>query len=271
MTNALDISFSVFTKPWKTTPIDVLADRIQKLGFDGIEFPLREGFQVEPRDAQRQLPELAQRLRGNGLQLFSVASALDESVFAACAAAGVSIIRTMTSVRVSEGWHVSLARERARLEAAIPLGEQYGIQIGVQNHIGECVANSTGLLLLMDGLDPARVGIIWDAAHNSLEGEEPEIGLSAVWDRLLMVNLKNAYRRRISPPDAAEAQWDTFFTTGSQGYASWRRVIHYLAEKRYRGVLCLTAEYSEEHRVDEYIGADLQYARALLAEAEGTA
>ena len=42
------VSFSVFTKPWKTQPLVEVGELVKRLGFDGIELPVRPGFQVEP-------------------------------------------------------------------------------------------------------------------------------------------------------------------------------------------------------------------------------
>ncbi len=39
---------TVFTKPWQKLTLEELADLIKGLGFDGIELPVRPGFQVEP-------------------------------------------------------------------------------------------------------------------------------------------------------------------------------------------------------------------------------
>ena len=46
------ISFSVFTKPWKT-PLPDLARLVRGLGFDGVELPVRPGYQVLPENVRR--------------------------------------------------------------------------------------------------------------------------------------------------------------------------------------------------------------------------
>jgi sugar phosphate isomerase/epimerase len=257
------VQFSVFTKPWKNIGVTELAKFISNLGFDGIEFPLRQGFQVEPANAEKELPKLVKHLEDYGLKIFSVASALDESVFAACAEAGVPIIRTMIQIN-EDGFIPAVRRAQQEFDETLPLCEKYGVKVGVQNHIGPSIANSAGLLYLLEKYDPRHITAIWDAAHNGLEGEEPEIGLSAVWSHLSMVNLKNAFQRRTNGPEADVAEWESYFTTGRQGYASWRRVADYLKQKNYQGVVCLTAEYTDEHKVDTYIAEDIAYAKSLF-------
>ncbi len=79
-----------------------------------------------------------------------------------------------------------------------------------------------------------------------------------------MVNLKNAYRRHAGAGEAGEAQWHVSWCAGREGFTSWPRVAAELRRRDYRGVVCLTAEYDEEERVDELIAADLSFARSLF-------
>lgn len=51
------MKYSVFTKPWKNLTVEELCEKVSGWGFDGIEFPLREGYQVELVD-DLTLPEL---------------------------------------------------------------------------------------------------------------------------------------------------------------------------------------------------------------------
>ena len=44
------ITYSVFTKPWKTQPLREVGEFVAGLGFDGIELPVRPGYQVEPEN-----------------------------------------------------------------------------------------------------------------------------------------------------------------------------------------------------------------------------
>ena len=138
---------------------------------------------------------------------------------------------------------------RRRLADAVPLCERYGVRVGVQQHYGDNVTDSGRSPLApprrrrpLGGCD------LWDAAHDALAGLPPESGLDIVWDRLLMVNLKNAFYVRTNGPEAESAQWSRHFTSGPQGMASWPRVAAELRRRGYRGAVCLTAEYTDEAR-----------------------
>lgn len=263
MSNVNDVQFSVFTKPWREVQISKLAAFVSRMGFDGIEFPLRAGYQVTPDNAEKELPEFVSRLEDYGLRVFSVASSLDEKIFAACAKAGIPLIRIM--VEIGDGGYVA-SEQRAiqKLEEILPLCKEYGIQVGVQQHYGNCVSDASGLRHLLGRFNPVYIGAIWDAAHDALAGQQPEYGLDIVWSHLCMVNLKNAFYARTNGPEAEVAEWDRFFTTGRHGLASWSRIASYLKMRNYKGVVCLTSEYTAEDEVDRLIAEDIQYAKSLF-------
>ena len=71
----------VFTKPWRM-PLPRLCAHVRSLGFDGVELPVRPGYQVEPERA-RELRAAVEMFREHGLDVASGASILEESVIAA--------------------------------------------------------------------------------------------------------------------------------------------------------------------------------------------
>jgi len=257
------IVFSVFTKPWKM-PVPELGKFVKGLGFDAIEFPVRPGFQVEPENVTKGLPQAARQLADCGVRIASVAGPTDEATIAACAEAGIPIIRVMARIG-EDGYLASEARLQREYDALLPLLEKYGVKVGVQNHCDRFVANASGLRCLIGKYDPRYIGAVWDAAHNALQGEDPELAIDIVWSHLCMVNLKNAFWRRTSGPEAEHVTWRPYWTSGRQGLASWPRVAAELKRRNYEGVICLTAEYSDESSVNRLIAEDLAYAQSLFA------
>jgi sugar phosphate isomerase/epimerase len=255
------VTFSVFTKPWRE-PLGGLARRVRGLGFDAVELPVRPGFQCEPETAERDLPRAARALADEGLAVASVAGPTDERTASACGEAGVPVIRTC--VRVEGGYLAACERTRRELDSLIPALERAGVAVGLQNHCGQFVANSIGLRRIFEGFDPRRVGAVWDAAHNALAGEEPEHGIDIVWSHLLMVNLKNGLRVRKTARDAPWAEWRVSWVPGREGFASWPRVAAELRRRRWRGPVCLTAEYEKGADVDALVREDLAFARSLF-------
>jgi sugar phosphate isomerase/epimerase len=260
-----NVQFSLFTKSWKTLSVWELGRLVSELGFDGIEFPLRDGYQLEPDQAEK-LPKLVQQLGDHGLKIFSVASSTNERVFAGCAEAGIPIIRIIPEFTLAEGYLKSEQRERRRLESLLPLCEKYGVRIGVQQHYGDSIIDSMGLLHFIDGFDPKYIGAIWDCAHDILAGQKPEFGLDIVWSHLCMVNLKNVYYKRLSQTNShEEAEWELHITSAREGLASWARSIAYLKQRNYSGIVCLAAGYTDGKEEERTIREDLAYAKSLFS------
>lgn len=258
------ITYSVFTKPWKTRPIGQLGEFVSSLGFDGIELPVRPGFQVQPENVIRDLPRAAEQLAGLGVRICSVAGPVDEKTIIACAEAGVPVIRTMTRIDPAEGYVTAEARYRKELDALVPLLDAHGVTIGVQNHCDWFVPNALGLRALLLGYDPKHVAAVWDAAHEALNGSLPEMAIDVIWPHICMVNLKNAVWMRTNGPEAESAEWTHYWTSSQHGLASWLRVAQELKRRRYEGVVCLTAEYSDESAVERLIAEDIACARQLF-------
>lgn len=258
---------AVFVKPWKSLPLPQLARHVRSLGFDLIELPVRPGFPVEPQTIERDLPAAVKLLAEEGIRVLNVTADIaldDERLYSACAAAGISMNRVMFRHGDTDYWTAE-AEARQKLDAALPFCERYAVQIGIQNHSRRFVpVNEMGAYNLLKDYDPRYVAAVWDPAHNALEGMDSDAALDIVAPYLCVVNLKNAYWRRVSGPEADIAEWQIYWTSGAQGRASWSRMVAKLKAIAYRGPICFSAEYSDEERVDELIVKDLAFAKSLL-------
>jgi len=259
-----DYAFSMFTKPWKDKTAEGLAELVKSLGYDGVEFPLRDGYQVEPANAEKGLTQLAELFAKYDLKIYSVASQTTENVFAGCAAAGIPLIRIMFGNNLSKNYMEAEAEMRRTIEGFLPLCEKYGVKVGVQHHYGPGINNSMEMRHLLEPYDSNLIGGIWDAAHSGLAGEEPEQALDIIWDHLAIINFKNAYYVRTNGPEAAAAKFDYYFTTGPNGLCSWERAVKHMMKKGYKGNICLPAEYHDEAHVEKYAAQDLVYLKELM-------
>lgn len=259
----------VFVKPWPHLTLLEMARLVRDMGFDSIELPVRPGYWCEPEQIEACLPQVVQQLEDEGVTVGNVTVGQlaldDERMYAACAEAGVTMNRVMFATRGCPYWEVE-REARTQLDAALPLCERYGMQIGVQNHYGGHVGiNAMTLYHLLKDYEPRYVAAIWDAAHNALEGEGPEIALDILAGHLCLVNLKNAFWQRTTGPEAEVAEWRVYWTAGHLGRASWPRVAEKLKSMNYEGAICLTAEYSDENSVERLARTDLNFARRVFA------
>jgi sugar phosphate isomerase/epimerase len=255
--------FAAFTKPFMKETPDELGKLFSGLGFDSMEFCLRDGYQVIPAEAEKKLPVFVQQMKNYNINVIGIAGPLVESVFAGCKAAGVPRIRTLINLEPKLGFIKAVDHAKKKLEPAISLAEKYGITIGIQNHYGPMINTSMELRYFLEGYPKNLAGAIWDSASSCLAGEEHEQALSMIIDRLVMVNLKNAYYLRSNTYDSPEGKYDRVITSGRQGMARWRVILSYLAAAGYKGPLCLAHEYNDQDRLLDLLKEDLAYARSL--------
>ncbi len=257
------IRYAVFSKPWKTTPLPELAAHLAELGLTGVELPVRPEFQVEPESVAQGLPEAARIFADHGVTIESIAGPTDEAAIAACAEAGVPIIRICLPIG-EDGYLATEARYKAEFEALAPMLEQHGVAVGIQNHCNNQIGSCLGVMSLIRDYSPEQFCMVWDPAHNVLAGEIPEQAIDISWSHLRMVNLKNPYWHRNNGPEAYEAEWKLNWTTGRQGIAGWPRVVKALQARDWSGPVCFTAEYSSKDDLDRYLLDDFEYAKKLF-------
>jgi sugar phosphate isomerase/epimerase len=256
-------TFATFTKPFTKETPDELGKLFSGLGFDAMEFSLRDGYQVVPAEAEKKLPVFVDQMKNHGIRVIGIAGPLVEPVFAACKAAGVPHIRTLINLDLKLGFIGAVDQAKKKLEPSVALAEKYGVTIGIQNHYGPMINTAMELRYFLEGYPKNLVGAIWDSASSCLAGEEHEQALSLIVDKLVMVNLKNAYYIRSSTYDSPEGKYDRVICSGRQGMARWPVILSYLAAAGYKGPLCLAHEYNDQNRLLELLKEDLAYARSL--------
>ena len=92
-----------------------------------------------------------------------------------------------------EGYLSGEARWQREFDGLVPLPEEYGVTVGVQNHSDWSVANAAGLRSLRPKYDPHHIAAVWDTAREALEGGLPEPAIDTIRPHASMVNLKNAH------------------------------------------------------------------------------
>ena len=256
------ITWAVFTKPWRM-PLPELGKFVSGLGFSGIELPARPGYQVEPENVARDLPEAVKVLGDFGVRICSVTGPTTEEAIAAYGEAGIPILRVMVPDQ-PEGFRATEKRAREDFDRMLPLLEKCGVKIGVQNHSGGYICNAATLLHLIEGYDPKLVGAVLCLGHCALQGASARYALDIVWPHLAMIFLKNPFWKRRNGPDAEFAEWSIHWTTGRHGLQSWPTVADELKKRGYEGVINLNAEYTDEAAVDRLIADDIAFAKSLF-------
>ncbi|MEX0777842.1 MAG: sugar phosphate isomerase/epimerase [Phycisphaeraceae bacterium] len=264
---------TIFTKPWKAA-LSALGPFVRGLGVDGIELPVRPGFQVEPAEApqlRRAMGQAVRVLGQSGVQIRSVATDQPTpALIEVCGEIGVPLIRALAPIPHHQNFWEAVEDMQRRWDRLVPSLARHGVALGIQNHCDRYLTNAMHLWFAINRYDPKQVTAVWDPAHNALQGEDLELALDILGTHLGMVSLKNALRRRRPQAHPRHGAWETYWTRGHEGLADWRGIATELRRRGWSGNVCLHAEYSEEHRVDELIADDLTYARAIFADAATT-
>lgn len=256
-------TWAVFTKPWRSHSPAALAELVARMGFNAVEFPLRPGYQVDLDDLETSLADVAGVFADHGLRIASVATEPDERRLAACAVNGIDLVRIMAPIDPA-GFVASKDVIHRRLDALAPLASKHEVRIGVQPHHDCYIADSSELAVLLADYDPGVITAIWDAAHDGLACKRPVNALELLWDRLSMVNFKNALQRPGDRRVDGAVDWDIVFVEGPDGQCSWPEAAHYLRDHSYTGPICLPAEYTDETDLETKVTADLAYLRSLI-------
>src|ERR1035437_6972687 len=96
---------TVFTKPWgKEVSLEMLGKKMRTLGVNGVELPVRPGYQVEPANVGKGLLEANKILADQGIKIGSVAGSVDEPTINAMGAAGIKILRICVAIDMKIGY-----------------------------------------------------------------------------------------------------------------------------------------------------------------------
>lgn len=257
---------TVFTKPWRDISLEQLADIVAGLGADGVELPVRPGYQVTPETVTSELQRATAIFARSGLRICSIAAEPQANIVAACGDAGIPVLRTMAPIDPGEGFAVALDRYRRSYSDLIPLLDASGVTIGVQNHFGNFIGSAVGLLHLIEPFEPMHVAGVLDMAHCSVAGEPIDLAVDILKGRLCpLVNFKSAYMQRVSGDDALEARYAVRWGTYRQAAYSWRALIEALGRAGFKGAFCLPLEYSDSAGQDALADTVLPSARQDIA------
>ena len=236
---------TVFTKPWdQEVSLEDLGKKMKDIGVQGVELPVRPGYQVEPESITKALPEAVKVLGDQGIKIGSVAGSVDHVTINAMGECDVKILRICVGIDMSIGYMATEEKLRKEWDALIPTLDAAGVNIGVQNHCGNMVGSAIGIMHLIEKYDPKHVSAVYDPAHCGLDGEPEVMGLDACWSHLSLVNLKSAYRQRSNGYDESEAAHQVIWSTCRHAIFSWRNLVTEMKKRGYEGDICLPAEYT---------------------------
>jgi sugar phosphate isomerase/epimerase len=170
----------VFTKPFQSLSYDELAEQTARLGFDGIEAPIRDGGHIEPAAVSEELPKMMEALGQRNLKMTVMTSSINdpadpltEKVLQTAADLGIRHYR-MKYFKYDESRPIpgQVTEWGKQLMDLAAMNREIGITAVYQNHAGRNYfgASLWDLHRGLEGIDPAHVGVAYDIRHATAEG-----------------------------------------------------------------------------------------------------
>ncbi len=272
----------LFSKPFPEMNWAELARAAKQIGFDGVDLTVRPQGHVLPERAADDLPRAVETIRGAGLEVPMITTALT-SAEDPTARPILSTAAELDIPYFKPGYYYyKLVDVRAELEKAgkdfrglVELAQSYRIQAGFHNHEEYVGAPVWDIARVMDTLDPKWAGFYFDPRHAVAEGGVGawKIATNLVTPRLKMVAIKDFYWEKTA------RGWRAMNCPVGQGMVDWRYFFRALARARFDGPISLHMEYEvpgttrqeRETAVMKALEHDLAFLKTGLAEAYGQA
>lgn len=225
------MKFAVFTVMMPELTPEEGAAELKAAGYDGVEWR----FTTIPDERKNEAPsfwgnnyctltpteEDARRARQlaetHGLEIPNLGTYLTMGDVAAVEhAMNIAKLCGAPSIRVGTGWFskettygAMFEKNRQYLGEVERLAKQTGVKGLVEIHHKSIASSASLARILVDGFDPAHVGVIHDAGNMVYEGfEDYRIGLEVLGPYLAHVHLKNAaYKRKEEGSGIWQATW----------------------------------------------------------------
>jgi sugar phosphate isomerase/epimerase len=278
------VRFSVFTAStpdW--TPEEAVA-HLAAQGYDGVEWRVTDqepadvpGFWAGNRATwpltglEESLAGIDRLTRGAGLAYSGIggyARSHDREgvarLLAATAALGAGRLRVPMPLLGGGDYRDLFAGARKDLEWATAEAARLGVSVLVELHHGTVASSASAALRLVEGLDPAAVGVIHDLGNLLIEGhEDHRAAFQLLGPYLQHVHLKNAAWR--PGPTAADGSvaWEHGWATLRAGQADVGAYLRALREHGYDGWVTME-DFSTAVPLPERTRDNLAYVRSLL-------
>jgi len=278
------MKFSVFTASTPEWSPAEAATTLAAQGWDGIEWRVTDqqpaetpGFWagnkttwpltgLEPR-----IGEIARITQDSGLGFSGIGGytgASDhentERMLAVTAELGAPRVRVAMPAASVGDYRELFAATRADIEWVAGRAAHHGVQAVIELHHGTITPSASAAMRMIDGLDPAHVGVIHDSGNLVFEGyEDYDAAFDLLGEYLAHVHVKNATRRALPERSADGAVvWEQGWATLRDGQADLANYFGALARAGYDGWVTLE-DFSTELPLAERTADNLAYVRSL--------
>jgi sugar phosphate isomerase/epimerase len=280
------LKFSVFTASTPDWEPEQAAQQLAAQGWDGIEWrvtdqaeALSPGFWAGNRSSwpltglEASVPEIARITAAAGLEFSGIGGYARcddhdnvERMLAATAELGARQVRVTMPPLGSGDYRALFAGARTDLEWVAARAAEHGVKALVELHHRTITSSASAAIRLVDGLDPAAVGVIHDLGNLVIEGHEDFLAaFQMLGPYLAHVHVKNA-RWRASADEGFDStvSWQNEWASLRHGQADVEAYFTALADHGYDGWVTVE-DFSTELPLAERTADNLAYLRGVQA------
>jgi sugar phosphate isomerase/epimerase len=244
------LKIAIFSKHLQFLQGEDLAKGAAEIGFDGVDFAVREGGHVEPARVAQDLPPLVKLLRAHGLEVPMITSGIVD----ADTPHAEEVLRTISELGIRRyrwgGFKYDatrpipeqLAALKPRVAKLAELNSKYKTGAMYHTHSGVALVGAPiwDLYLLLKDFDPQAVGVNYDIGHATIEG-----GVGGWIDSF---RVTGPYLRGVAVKDFrwiqdAKGSWKAQWTPLGEGMVKLPQFFEMLAQSGFDGPLQLHFEY----------------------------
>ena len=281
------MKFSVFTAATPEWTPEEAVQRLAAQGWDGVEWRVVDqqdapepGFWAGNRctwplaSLEEDVPRIRRLTEEAGLRMSGIGGYARcderedvERLLAATAALGAGRVRVRTPNLGGAPYPELFDLTRRAFAWVAERAAAHGVKALVELHHETVVSSSSAALRVLEGLDPAAVGVIHDLGNLVIEGgEDVRAGLEMLGGHLAHVHVKNCAWAPASTEEDGTVRWAPHWEELATGQADVHAYLRHLVEIGYDGWVTVE-DFSTTRPLAERIEGDLAYLRRGLAAA----
>ncbi|OFX31453.1 MAG: hypothetical protein A2W90_09345 [Bacteroidetes bacterium GWF2_42_66] len=240
----------IFSKCLQFLDYQQLAEIIAKLGFDGVDLPVRKDGQVIPENVKDELPKVSKELQKVGKVISMIATdivdandPITEDILETASSLGIRYYRMgRLTYDHSLSINQNLDKHKRTIQSLESLNRKYQIHGCIQNHSGPY--NMVGapvwdLHYLLKDSDPEYIGVQYDIMHATAEGVYSwPLGLELVSPWIKTIDIKDF----IWEKDKSE-KWNTKIIPLGEGMVNYRKFIKEIKRLNIHAAYSVHCEY----------------------------
>ena len=246
------LKICAFSKHFQWTDWQETAALAAEIGFDGVDFTVRNGGHILPERVEVDLPKAVGIVRKAGIDVPMITAGIVD----ASSPHAEAILRTASGLGIKHyrwgGFIYDYSRDigrqldelKPRVRALSALNEKYGMNAMYHTHSGlkQVGASIWDLWTILRDQDPRWVGINYDIGHATVEGGFGGwVNTSHLVERFMSgVALKDFFWQK-----SANGQWNPQWCGAGQGMVNFPAFFGILKASKFSGPVQLHFEYPE--------------------------